>query len=292
MKLMFEKILPSDNTSWRYWKYELDNIPFNWHYHPEYEIALTLNSVGQRYVGDSIETYDEFDMAFLGPHLPHTWCSEPSVDGKMQTVYVAQIPVAWLERLVHGMPDLESFKSLLEMSKRGVKFSRQTVQQAASIFALMQDAVPSARFIALMQILQIMLNDKAKTVLASSGFSLELTADESSNKLDKVIRYIHANYSQTIRAEEVAELVHMSTNHFHRFFKQRTEQTFTEVVNQLRISKACSLLVNTSMPIYTICDTCGFNNISNFNRRFLQFKAMKPSEYRRLYADKSAMIVV
>ena len=55
---MYEKVLPTENSSWRYWLYELDEIPFNWHYHPEYEICLTLNSRGQRYIGDNIHSYD------------------------------------------------------------------------------------------------------------------------------------------------------------------------------------------------------------------------------------------
>lgn len=55
---MFEKVLPTENASWRFWLYEIDELPFNFHYHPEYEIALTLNSYGQRYIGDNIENYD------------------------------------------------------------------------------------------------------------------------------------------------------------------------------------------------------------------------------------------
>lgn len=269
--------------------YKLDNIEFNWHYHPEYEIALTLNSQGQRYVGDSIESYDEFDMAFLGPHLPHTWCSSTASNGKQQKVFVAQIPVGWLEGLILGMPDLHEYKSLLELSRRGIKFSQDTVKRSAKIFKRMQQANASERFIGLMEIFQLMLNDSDKKVLSSDGYNISLTSDPSTDKLDKVIRYIHKNYTDKLSAETIAQQVHMSTNHFHRFFKQRTEQTFTEVVNQLRISKACSLLINSQMPISTISDICGFNNISNFNRRFLQFKEMKPSEFRKIYEGKAVI---
>ncbi|MCO4798338.1 MAG: helix-turn-helix domain-containing protein [Colwelliaceae bacterium] len=289
MKLMFEKILPSENSSWRYWLYKLDNIEFNWHYHPEYEIALTLNSQGQRYVGDNIESYDELDMALLGPHLPHTWCSSSAVNGKPQKVFVAQVPVGWIETLILGMPDLEGFKSLLELSRRGIKFSAETVRKSAKVFKKMQHANASQRFIGLMEIFQLMLDDDDKKILSSDGYNISLTSDPSTDKLDKVTRYIHQNYTRKLNAEDVAKLVHMSTNHFHRFFKQRTEQTFTEVVNQLRISKACSLLINSQMPISTISDTCGFNNISNFNRRFLQFKEMKPSEFRKIYEGKAVI---
>lgn len=286
MKLMFEKILPSENSSWRYWLYKLDNIEFNWHYHPEYEIALTLNSQGQRYVGDNIENYHELDMAFLGPHLPHTWSSSPAVIGKPQKVFVAQIPVRWLENLMLSMPDLADFKPLLELSRRGIKFSEDTVKKSAKIFAKMQQANASQRFIGLLEIFQLMLDDKDKQVLSSNGYNVSVTSDASTDKLDKVIRYIHENYTGKLPAAKVASLIHMSTNHFHRFFKQRTEQTFTEVVNQLRISKACSLLINSQRPIATISDTCGFNNIANFNRRFLQFKGMRPKEFRQIYAGK------
>jgi len=282
MKLMFEKVLATENSSWRYWLYQLDQIDFNWHYHPEYEIALTLNSFGQRYVGDSIENYGELDLTLLGPHLPHTWCSEKSIDGQDQEVYVAQIPVAWLETLT-SMPDLVALRPLLALSSRGIKFNQEVAKKSAVIFKAMADALPSQRLIGLLEILQLMHDDEAAQVLSSTGYDISITSDPSTDKLDKIIRYIHQHYTDNLRADDLAKLVHMSTNHFHRFIKQRTEQTFTELVNQLRISKACSLLINTSMPVTTISDLCGFNNISNFNRRFLQFKELTPSQFRNSF---------
>ena len=57
-----------------------DGIPFLWHYHPEFELTLTLNSRGQRYIGDDIANYDDGDLVLLGPNLPHTWCSAEKID--------------------------------------------------------------------------------------------------------------------------------------------------------------------------------------------------------------------
>jgi AraC-like DNA-binding protein len=288
MKLMFEKVLPTENSSWRYWIYQLEHIPFNWHYHPEYEIALTLNSKGQRYVGDNIENYEGVDLTLLGPNLPHTWCTLPNNNNEEQTVYVAQIPVAWLETLIFGMPDLAGLKPLLDLSKRGVTFSKNTSNACAKLFKQMKNDNPSKRFIALLQVLQLMLDDEEAKVLSSTGYNAGITSDPSTDKLDKIIRYLHQHYTENLKAEDLANLVHMSTNHFHRFIKQRTEQTFTELVNQLRISKACSLLINSQMPVTTVSDICGFNNISNFNRRFLQFKEMTPSKFRKVYVNQGS----
>ncbi|MEW6989885.1 AraC family transcriptional regulator [Colwelliaceae bacterium 6441] len=290
MKPIFEKVVPSENSSWRYWLYEVDELEFHWHYHPEYEIALTLNSHGQRYVGDSIESYADYDIALLGPHLPHTWYSAASIKGKAQKVYVAQIPTKWIEGLVFSVPDFFEIKHLLERSQRGIKFSKKTAMASEKLFKKMHHGSPLQRFNGLMAILQMMIEDKEAQVLSSAGFNIAITSDPSTDKLDKIFQFIHENYTNNIKADEVAALVHMSTNHFHRFIKQRTEQTFTEIVNQLRISKACSLLINTQKPITTISDMCGFNNISNFNRRFLQFKQMKPSEFKKVHLSKNLLI--
>lgn len=144
-----------------------------------------------------------------------------------------------------------------------------------------------SRFIGLFQILKAMIDDDAAEVLSSSSYSTAIQQDSASEKIDRVVQYIHQHYTETLKADQLAELAHMSTNHFHRFLKQRTEQTFTELVNQLRIGKACALLINSDQPISNISDICGFNNISNFNRRFLQVKKSTPSAFRKAYAGQT-----
>ena len=55
----------------------------------------------------------------------------------------------------------------------------------------------------------------------------------------------------------------------------------TDFVNRLRINKACQLLMETDRYITNVCYDVGFNNVANFNRRFLQIKGMTPKEFRR-----------
>jgi AraC-like DNA-binding protein len=52
-------------------------------------------------------------------------------------------------------------------------------------------------------------------------------------------------------------------------------------VNQVRINRACQLLMESDRFITHICYEVGFNNIANFNRRFLDVKGMTPREFRR-----------
>ncbi|MCS6211104.1 AraC family transcriptional regulator [Shewanella baltica] len=324
MKPLCEKVIPDENSSWRYFRYEWDHMDLNWHYHPEYEICLTLNSYGMRYVGDHIARYGDYDLVIIGPDMPHGWQSEANLDvltdevskndclkGSASTavglkepvlmgsasksrmkevVYVAQIPAAWLHQIVNEQRELASLHSLLTHAKRGVLFSEETARKAHSVFISMEMANPFKRYILLLELLALLQQDSQQELLSSTLFTHGSKLDFTVKKLDKVIEHIYDNYTQALSAQDLAKLAHMSTNHFHRFFKKRTEKTLTEFINQLRIAKACKLLLSNQSPISTISDQCGFNNLSNFNRRFIQFKGVTPSRFRQRFSSKQRAI--
>jgi AraC-like DNA-binding protein len=49
----------------------------------------------------------------------------------------------------------------------------------------------------------------------------------------------------------------------------------------VRVNRACHLLMETDRLVTHVCYEVGFNNVANFNRRFLEIKGMTPSEFRR-----------
>jgi len=290
MKPMCEKVIPSNNSSWRYCEYRLNTIPFNWHYHPEYEICLTLNSTGVCHIGDYLSPFGDLDLVILGPDLPHTWQSNINPDGSSQIVHVAQIPAQWLHQFVNGHPEFSLLRPLLSNAKQGIKFANDTAVIAKRLFEKIKVSEPLTRYILLIELLQTMALDTDAKILSTSIFISGQQRDPGKNKFDKVIDFIYNNYTKSLCADELADLAHMSTNHFHRFFKKRTERTLTEFINQLRIAKACKLLISSSSPITVISDQCGFRNISNFNRRFLQIKGCTPSRFRQQIHKKSLLV--
>ena len=66
MKPLLEKVRPADGASWAWLDRRLDDeLPFQWHHHPEFELTLTLNSVGQRFIGDHIGEYGDGDLVLV-----------------------------------------------------------------------------------------------------------------------------------------------------------------------------------------------------------------------------------
>ncbi|NQZ79904.1 MAG: helix-turn-helix transcriptional regulator [Colwellia sp.] len=289
MKAKCGKMIASDNGSWRFEKFQFPVKEFDWHYHPEYEICLTLNSKGSKHVGDHISDYDNPDLVLLGPNLPHTWQTEINEDDSPITIYVAQIPAQWLDNLITNIPELSALKNMLKLSLRGIEFTQATTLKSISIFTEMNNAEPVERFSLLIKLFNLMVKDENYHVLASSFYTFGQKTDISIDKLDKVINYIYQHYTDPLSAENLAKLVFMSTNHFHRFFKQRTERTLNQFINELRIGKACKLLMNSRIQIAAISDQCGFHNVSNFNRRFLMMKNCTPKQFRNSINEPSPL---
>jgi AraC-like DNA-binding protein len=44
--------------------------------------------------------------------------------------------------------------------------------------------------------------------------------------------------------------------------------------------------MDTDRYVTTICYEVGFNNVANFNRRFLEIKGMTPTDFRRQSASR------
>lgn len=285
MKPLYEKILPLPGTSWRYWLYEADSIPFCWHYHPEYELCLTLNSQGKRYIGDSIDDYDDLDLVLLGPRLPHTWCSRDAIVGDKHYTYVAQIPTQWIDHFI-DFPEFSGIRALFNNADNGLVFSKTSAIKIKTYFELMHTSTELDKLIYLMKILGVLVDDKFVKTISHINLFSEDQNDPAVTRIDRVIEHIYKNFNREIFADDMAKIASMSTNHFHRFFKKRTEKTLTQYITDLRIGKACTLLSTSDRTISSISYDCGFNNLSNFNRHFLSCKGCTPREYRAKFPGK------
>ncbi|MGT2950724.1 AraC family transcriptional regulator [Streptococcus cuniculi] len=97
-----------------------------------------------------------------------------------------------------------------------------------------------------------------------------------------LIDFINQHYVEPLSIAQLAELSGYSKPHFMAMFKQYTGSSCTDFIIQVRLSKACDLLTNTTKSILEIATEVGFHNLSNFNRQFKKLYHLTPKAYRSL----------
>ncbi|MFN8806138.1 MAG: helix-turn-helix domain-containing protein, partial [Bacteroidota bacterium] len=109
-------------------------------------------------------------------------------------------------------------------------------------------------------------------------------AGVESKRMDDILQFTFKESHRKIYIKEVAEVAHLSTEAFCRYFKLRTRKTYTTFLNDVRVSNACQLLANSEMKVDQVCFETGFQNISNFNRIFKKAMGLTPSHYSKLHS--------
>src|SRR4051812_9313656 len=286
MRPLFEKVTVPEGASWALLDRKLDDgIPFQWHYHPEFELTLTLYSRGQRYIGDAMAGYDDGDLVLLGPNLPHTWCSAEKIDeGRPHHAIVMWFTEAWRESLTASLAEMRIVEPLLARAGRGVVFSRAAAERARPIIEAVPSQAPAERLVRLIQVLAILSDDAEAAPIASRAADRRQVDSPDRGRIERVLDHIHAHYRERIEIGALADVAALSASGFHRLFRRHTRLTLTRYVAELRIGQACALLVNSRRPIAHIADGVGYSNLANFNRQFLVLKGLTPREFRRNFA--------
>ena len=251
-----------------------------WHYHDEYELHLITDTSGKVFVGDWIGPFQPGHLVLTGPRLPHNWLSLDTPDGGVPLRdLVIQFDHEPLMQSTALIPELADLGPLLERARHGIEFfgmGERTEQHWYQI----KKTTGLRRLTAFFDLMCDLVACTDYRLLSS----VQLQSDDDDASIDQIhglVSRITDNLSDHHSAAAIAAELGMSESRFSRFFRKATGNTFTDFVNRVRISRACQLLMDTDQQISLICYEVGFNNVANFNRRFLESKGMTPSEFRK-----------
>lgn len=286
MKPVSVKLSTPPQASFKYKHIQLENFEFNWHCHPEYELMMMRGSRGKRFIGDNISYYNKGDLFLIGPNLPHTWYAPAGTlgDDQPHEAILIQFAEDFAGLNVHDVPELKSLRRLFSDATRGIQFHGPSRTAAATMIEEIGSLDGLDRLLRLLRILgQLAEAPRDQREYLSSIDFIHRFQPEEQSKIDRVCTYLNQHYKQKLRLEDAANIANMSVTAFSRFFKKSTGKTFIKYVNELRIGHACRMLIESEMTIAEICYEVGFNNISNFNRRFFERKQMSPKQYRQSF---------
>lgn len=264
--------------------FESNNLDYPFHYHPDhFELTMIRGGKGLRIVGDSAEEFQRTDIALVGPGLPHCWISDRT---ETDIKHNFQVIVVHFNRQIFGNELLarDEFKHIAEMmdlAAKGIAMANNIPNEMTNLFYQFTLEPDAESYIGLMRILNLMARSGDYRTLGSTSYSFKGRSEEL-NRFESVFNYVQTNYLSKIKISQVASLAGMHDSAFSHYFKKRTQYSFTDFINLLRLDHAARLILENNKNIAEICYASGFNNLSNFNRMFKKWKGLTPLKYRKI----------
>jgi AraC-like DNA-binding protein len=108
--------------------------------------------------------------------------------------------------------------------------------------------------------------------VAQMGF-----AESSVQRIAKAISWLRENYSQPMKVEELAEMVHMSISSFHEHFKAVAAMSPLQYQKVLRLQEARRLMLSAMMDASAASQHVGYLSASQFSREYSRFFGSAPT---------------
>lgn len=277
------------------------NVPLHWH--DEFEINRVLLGKGEFICGDEKLIAEEGDLLILPPDTLHAaFPCEGSV-----LVYQAMVfnpvmlgansndrcAVEYIRPIMKGnirprtrihreMPNYAELKASADLlfSYSGLPKPGDKVEAGKDTF---HTSSPREDLLLKGELLRFfgLLDCKRANDVSADGSKRAQDTVSYSEMIRPALEFMVENYRDNISVEELAERVHLSKSYFMSCFKKAAGIGAIEYLAQLRINAACRMLKDTTRSVSDIAYSCGYNNLSNFNRQFRKLAGCSPKEYRR-----------
>ena len=244
-------------------------------------IVYIRRGIGMYILDSNLRPINQGDVILLPPRVAYSFCSKDLGDEYNINVdaVVLRFDNAWLTNLLSVFGTMnEVVLKLREMKNpfavEGPKWMRLSAQMNE-----LSVANPSKKAVLVIEILEMISSPKDLVQILHSTPSLDISHNE---KLLRIDRYISTNLLGKISLEEVASYLGMNRTYFCMFFKKHYGKGFADYINDLRIDKASSLLLNEDRTMADIARECGYKTVPYFNRAFKRSKGVTPGAYRKM----------
>lgn len=289
MKPILEYLPRATHESFVVKYFDYKYFPTPWHFHPEYELVLVVESTGTKLVGDHVSPFAPGDLLLIGPYLPHTYSNDPAYLDEQSPLRAKSIVVHFGPEVFgsgfFALPELNKINTLLDRSRFGISVQGKTNVFVSRLLHHMTHAREFSRMSLLLDILhRLSVSDDLRSLNAHSVVAHN---EGETHRMNMILNFVQKNFNRPFAFAEVANLVNLTQNSFSRYFSQRTRKSFIAFVSEVRLKHAAKQLIETTKSVIEISMESGFLNLSNFNRQFRQLYKTNPLSYRRHFRKNS-----
>lgn len=282
MKVVFQELFPNMESSFIVTAHDQPSFTDPFHFHHGFEITFVVESYGKVYAGNRIMNFKAGELYLFGPGFAHCFYNEKSfvASKKNARAITVKFKEDFLGSNFFHSRELRKVKQLLDLSYSGIRLTAPD-QIVPLFFQLVRQNGMDALLL-LLQILNMLSLEKSEalSVIGHGAYKLPYNSNDAA-KMETVLKYVFDNFSENVTSQQAAHLANMKEAAFSRYFKRRVKKTFSQFVNDVRVTHATKLLVEMDWEIQTICKKCGFENVSYFNRQFKAVMGKTPRQYRK-----------
>lgn len=241
------------------------------HFHDKHELYILEKGVTRYLIGDNIYLLEPFDMIFVPKGVFHKTNSEKNQkterilftfdDGFAGDGYQKYIEELKDNNYIRIPP--EKHHILKEIINRIEREERHKSKDYRELQKLL-----------LCELLVLISRYRTKEEIKNF--------DGSYITVKEAVKYISENYSSELGLDFLAKKFALSPSHFSRLFNEITGIGINEYINNIRITAAEKLLIDTNLPITQIATDCGFNDSNYFATVFKKIKGITPKKFSML----------
>lgn len=255
-----------------------EDVPYL-HFHQMLELGYCHYGTGTFYIGKEVHTFYEGDVSLIFPYQPHiisktgvftqSYWHFIYIDASKLLEKVGECDASFWHRMEQGsgsIPNLFGATQFPEIHRLVGMIIRE--------FEL---GTPSQAYIkALVWALMVRLEEM---ICPETDTDCKFLEDRY-QIIVPAINFMSKHYAENIEVEQLAAMCFCSVTHFRRIFKAVMGCTPMRYLAEIRIKVADTLLRTTKMSICNISMSVGYDNVSSFNRKYVQLRNMSPTEFR------------
>lgn len=249
------------------------------HYHDAYEIYLQLSDKRYLYYDNICYTLEEGSLAVFEPFDIH-YTESREVD------YYERYVINFRPEKLSILLSREEINLLLDKIKTGViQLDKDQIDIVCECFKRVEYYSAKGGFLSEKLLYSTVLQLIMMVIQFTDTDSIAI-GEKIAPQVIKAIKYMNKHYNEDINLDSIAEFVHTSKYYFCRLFNSTTGATVIEYLNNIRLTKVHSLLIDTNYTIEGIAQQTGFSSAINLTRTFKKVYGVSPRTFRNSQKNK------
>ncbi len=280
------KVIPFQvpKTRQEAFRLQVDHLPYFYdrlHQHSETQIMLIEQGEGTLIAGDYVGRFSAGEVYIIGSGQPHVFRCDENYYRDPKKRKVKSIAL-YFDRAYAGetfwqLDELKDIRQFL-MRAAAIRVNGKTCAEISDLLLQITRAKKVFKLILFLKILQLLIESRNLNRLSVAP-TLQAIPTKEDKRMNAVLQFTFTQSYRKIMIKEVASVANLSVEAFCRYFKMGTRKTYTNFLNEVRVSNACKLLIQGDTNIQSVAYSSGFQNLSHFNRQFKKVTGKTPSRY-------------